>query len=332
MFVLLSLAISSFVTATTVTIPTQYGEDFFLRFPVEFIDYEQNTVPGTAQLEFFLSERQLVSLENLDDDLIHVGGMRLGHRIVNLGRQGYFVAPQNPLLGMSTSPVSRLMGRSIVPQNGYLVAPTSASAGVFVLDPETPSDYVFGGEIFYTNIETDSMQWQVPMAVRLVVAEGTDVAEFDPENTQFGTCTIRDEQTTDRGGSAGSISPVIVPYQVMLDLGARLHELGVLLFNVGVLGSRLMHFTENFYESLPNIQFIMQTDDQRHVSLVVLEPREYVIQTSPGNYFLRLRALDPTSTIASRTCTIDRSILRKLVIHFDVHNNRIGFGEPLVEL
>ena len=312
------------------TIQTEYGENFFVRFPVLFTNSDDEyDFPGTAQLELGARERSQTFTRSVLADTLDVNEMRLGGNIIlDLGHRGRVVDIQSPILEISASPFSVLMENA----NGYLLTPTSSSSGLFVIDPVSPRDYVLGGEIFYSGVESN-FYWQIRMAVRLLPsANSDDLTNFDPQNTLFGTCKVRDELSTDsRLGrhEVDQISHIIVPQHVMDGLHEQFRELGISSVRAGLVGTRLENFSDNFFHNLPKIQFIMETDDQRYMSLVVLEPHEYIVRLASGNYFLRIRALNRPDANA---CTIDRSILKKLVVHFDVQNHRIGFGEPLVEL
>lgn len=79
---------------------------------------------------------------------------------------------------------------------------------------------------------------------------------------------------------------------------------------------------------LPTIEFTAQVANFQLVN-IQLRPQDYLVDSDfpygDGKHIL-------VSSPLTETCIISGIALRRIAMHFDVRNRRIGFGEPLVEL
>ena len=314
--------IAWFSIATAATVPMEYGEDFFARIPATFYDVDNVAHTVTSELDFDLFDHR----DTLGNEARPIRSVVIGGRVLELGEDSEIPYNIGPL---SLNHGSRLMDDSVAPIGGYLLSPNSETTGTFVVDPQSPTDYAFGGEIFYSERDPTSLWWTSRIAIRLLSADQSAEDELE-ENTGFSLCEIRDFEAFSMEGGTYPFSTITIPHYVMLDLFTRMSAQNITASSIS-LTYQLEDFSEENFESLPRIQFIMQTDNQALMSLAVLEPRDYISRTEDGNYYLRLHSVEPVPDSRFNECTLDRTILKKLVVHFDVHNNRIGFGEPMVE-
>ena len=231
---------------------------------------------------------------------------------------------QRPVMYLPIGPRSPVMNPNPVTRpRGFLLSPISATQADFVMNPENPLEYALGGEIFYAPRNPYNQAfWIVPAAVRLVNNESDQ--SVPPNESDFTFCGVFD-RALQLINPTRMVQYPTVPDRIFQQVLSGLSAIGV-TFNQN--GQRLINFEESLYDDLPSIQYIMETDDHQLMSLAVIEPREYIEETSTGLYELRLRNSNPTNL----DCTLTRTILGKLVIHFDIANRRIGFGEPLIEL
>ena len=323
----LGLACRAIAAATTI-LHTDYGDDYFVRFNADFIESNNEVRTGTAELNFGFGDRSIGS--SSVNGLVGIKSVLIGSGIVKLdmSRLYHQTTSSDPRMTLSAGPRAMLMRASAKIPLGLLLAPLSRETGVLVINPRSPSLYASKNRIVYTEpIDTDSLRWEIPMAVRL---SGDAADTFDP-NLRFGICSLREESLAD---SAQSHLPtvLIVPKHIMNGLNARMAAAGVIMIPSSKKGFFLENFDESLLDSLPGIEFIMRTESYARQSFVTLSPRDYITKISDGKYFLRLRSMPATNDMEGNACSLDRTILRKFVIHFDPMNNRIGFGKPQIDL
>jgi hypothetical protein len=82
---------------------------------------------------------------------------------------------------------------------------------------------------------------------------------------------------------------------------------------------------------LPTIEFTARVANSEFVN-IQLRPQDYLVDADMPIFdeSVSLRVL--VSSPPTDTCVISGIALRRIAMHFDVRNRRIGFGEPLVEL
>ena len=203
-----------------------------------------------------------------------------------------------------------------------------------VLDPQTPSQYTFGGEVFYSNSFRNANFWITQAHVRLLVNSDyddqrliRDIPSYSSpiESGQFQICRL-----------TGSYEPLVVPRETVYEpLVGTLRRHGVVVSDVlaeYLQGATLSNMTEETLNSLPSIQYFIQTDQNLQVHLITLTPREYIhpFMDEPDSGEYRLGIILQSSRTG--VISMNAKILKKLVIHFDANTSKVGFGEPLVEL
>jgi len=201
-------------------------------------------------------------------------------------------------------------------RSNFVVFPTSLEDGIVELNPANPAQYALDNQLFFSTSSRHRHAWTVnDMVVRLTTGGVNDAAANPVESlTDFGICQID-----------GSKDLLTIPSRVMRELLDRLTSLGVSYTDRGVGGVFIENLTYEAHVLLPSIQFIMRSDTGLLVNLASVEPDEYL---SDDWSHLKLRAWGPDSS----DCSITILILKNLVVYFDSLNNKIGFGEPLIEL
>ena len=326
------------VTQATI-VPIEYDEITFTKFQANFIDTNDVSHDGTVYVDFMdpvSSGIQPLARGSLYSPSVEIRAVSIGDNLVTLSfDRNYHLDIRGPAIRFSANPDQIFSNRAIVPPQGYLFVPTSSTTGSLVIDPQAPSVFALDGEMFYTRPNPTSFfrEWKVETAIRLVDNEEDNV----PTSMEFHSCSLH-------GGHMGPPSvdvrtrihnqqmPFLVPVEVQQGVFRRLRELGIsYAHNSMLLGFRLDGFTEAHFDSMPKIQYIMRTDDERLVNLIVLEPREYIKIQSDNQYVLKLKSLGG-EMFSRSSCFIHHTMLQKLVVHIDPHNYRVGFGEPIVEL
>ena len=309
-----------------ITLRAEFGENYFARIPADFIDARNQSHRGIIRMDFS-NEPQPRGVVSTTWNDISYRSVSFGDDSVRLDLENFASDAINPFMIMQMGPQSPLISTATnsagYGPRGYIIAPISDEAADFVINPSNPREYALGGEIFYAprNPENQAF-WIVPAAVRLVNNESEQSSS--PNESDLTFCAVFD-RALQLINPTRMVQYPTVPDRIFQQVLSRLSALGVSLIH---RGPRLLNFDESMYDNLPSIQFIMETDDERLISLAVIEPREYIGHTFAGRYALRLRTSNPTN----QDCTLTRSILEKLVIHLDIDNTRIGFGEPLIEL
>ena len=315
---------------SSLTLRAEYGENFFARIGADFINNQHVPHPGTIKLDFSYdfnprTDEFVYRFAGTDYGSVLIGGDR--GVSIDLNEYAFHANITNPVMYLQIGPRSPLMVSDPVARpRGYLLAPISATEADFVINPENPLDHAFGGEIFYAPRNPDpEFFWIVPAAVRLI-PNGSDNEQFHepPEQADRTICAVFDESMQSRT-SANVARNFAVPHRIREAIISLLSDRGV---SESSFVRRLDNFNESIFDTLPTIQFMMETDEFGFVNLAVLEPRQYIREMETGRYSLRLQATNPTN----QECALNRPLLQKLVIHFDIENGRIGFGEPLIDL
>ena len=221
---------------------------------------------------------------------------------------------------------------------GFLMAPITSTEGRVAFSPEHPENYALDNQLFYAQLASNPAWeailghhdlWGVNAAIRFV-NESDTTSPVDESASPFIPCLI--------GGFTWNEpypEPFRVPSRVIEDFVRiaqsrglqvlRMQEAPYLMFVTGI--------TDAIMQSLPKMQYVVQAEHGQQVSVVNLEPHQYIIPTdNPIQYRVRLgqaRVLGQTG--ASNYCSFNEDFRRRMVLHFDTQNQRVGFGEPLIE-
>ena len=194
--------------------------------------------------------------------------------------------------------------------SSFLLAPLSDMQSVIVLNPINVTAYAYGGQIYYTGaIRDDRGLWVVNGSIQV----GGGVDDVDRSTA----CRIE-------FGGYDLLRRPQVPGGVMMDFGEILARRNISLYRL----------TEAEYlDRLPPIEYRIIDQDAREIQVSSLEPREYIGNTNPYEHNPTLLLTDHGSYMTPPTPIVfPGSITKDVVLHFDIQNNRIGFGEPLIEL
>ena len=203
---------------------------------------------------------------------------------------------------------------------GYMIVPTSEFEGLLILNPYNTTSHVFGGELFYTESGIRNVP-VVSSAVTIVPAQRHDVHY----SNSFTECVLDTMSFT-----------TFIPRQAMVQLIEELERLGLEVFytperyrverSYNFITIRGLSDTD--VGLLPTIEFTAQVANSQLVN-IQLRPQDYLVDSNfsygDGKHIL-------VSSPLTETCIISGIALRRIAMHFDVRNRRIGFGEPLVEL
>lgn len=327
----LSVLLSS-VTATSMVIDTINGQ-----FPVDFLSTNGVTViPGFARLSF----------------VTHLNPWHNVHRIVHeahgvvfrsADRQDSFRIGLNSDLGVirrneNSEPILHVAVR---PRSAFAravgdfaIEPLSNSTGRIHINPVSVNDLVYDGQIFYSPTFQDpawlrlsggEYLWGVNAAIQIVHNHAVPVAEISSLPLQFQSCII--------GDPASSTTKILTlpnsTFQGIEEIVAA-NGLAIVRRDVGNEQHRYIRgeVTQQVIESFPTLQYILESTDGSNFSIATISPNEYIVQTGDTREFELLVRRGESLDF----CVITDLVLSKLVIHFDTRNNRIGFGEPWIEI
>lgn len=217
---------------------------------------------------------------------------------------------RGPHLQVSFSPESPIAGQV---QN-FLIAPSdNDQIGVLHMNPPNPRSFALNGEIYYTE-NTLHASWEDMFGassgwgVRAAVGLSTDVTQ----DFQFSPCMI------------GSVSPILNVPESIVDQIVREIEGANLRTTRHGDGSIFVHnVNDASFASFPSLHFTIPTTDGQLIHILTIEPHEYFGPTDDSS--VRKLLLYPSEELI-----LSREFFRKMVVHFDVQNNRVGFGEPLL--
>ena len=289
-------------------IPIRFAPDQYVRLPVLFniVDSDEG-LDGTVELQFGRIEHADITPAGSRQVRVNGFSVYSSDTFRMMFHRWEWVNRDIRYLDVSATPDSAI-GRL-----NFMIYPTSTAAGIFETEPQDPASRALDNQLFFSSPSSNTQAWEVDrMLVRLTTTQN-EVIALNPSG-DFHTCRI--DWTQDDS---------VIPGEVMTDLLDRIASLGV-THSAGRYGKiTLRGMNRSILEQLPIIQFILQTDDGQHVSLVTLEPHQYVSQDMRR---LKVR----TWSLVSSKCTLSPPVLKKLVVYFESSTNRIGFGEPLIEL
>ena len=307
-FFMLLFAGNLLLFTSAAVIPIRFDCDHYVHLSVSFnIADSDEALDGTIELQFGLILYPDVTPSAISRQVRATGFAARSLDTFQLTfPHGVWVDTQLRYLHVSVAPDSAI-GRL-----NFMIYPTSSTMGVFETEPQNPASRAFENQLFFSAISENTQSWEVNnMFVRLTSNgnESIDINSSSPSHI----CRI--DWTQD--------DPVI-PVEVMTDLLDRIASLGV-TYRPGRFGQFLLdNMNRSNFENLPVIQFILQTNEGQNISLVILEPNDYVSQD-----LRRLKVR--TFSLVSSECTLSPPLLKKLVVYFESSTNRIGFGEPLIE-
>ena len=197
--------------------------------------------------------------------------------------------------------------------NSILISPASAFEDIFVVQPPNPSDYAYQGQVYYARMirEMYRVGWRVPTAVRFSSVSGD--TPLHTTDGSFMACSL----------STSEIDHIKLPQSLMEEFMLRLSPLRIIL-NPETLSITLPGLDRAQVEALPSFNVSIQADDGTEAQIGTLDPFDYVVATEevPNTYRVSF----------APSFTIPKTIIKDLVIHIDYEHQRVGFGDPLVEL
>ena len=218
-------------------------------------------------------------------------------------------------------------------QGGFLIAPTSATENMLMINPSNVTEHAFEGQVFYAphvllhrraHLPTASTPWSVNIAIRLTSNGDTASSQVIPIE-QFTPCALAFDSPSDK---------LAVPERVFSDLLRRIERQVIRVHRGDNYRVSLDAITHRGYRerlrNLPDIEFVLLGENGQQIHIGSMSPDEYIApRHSLYGYHLTIKSHYPD---APNFCSIDSRILKNLLLHFDTQNNRIGFGEPLVDL
>lgn len=292
------------------------------RFPIEYISVEGNeTLNGMASIDLLNDENVCLDYPRLDDEYpeehqvrtILARGVLMGNEAVMLDFHRHLETSSSCSAIVPVGPGSQF-ARSVP---SFILTPVSEAEHTLVLNPTSPSEHAFEGHILYTPLHVGhSVDSSRPFRGALRLAGGVGDLETPP---------LAELDLIPMGMSIRQSRIYHLPQTICSDLLGKIAALGI---RASRFGDRfnLHDVTPDQVDLLPSIDIIVQSDDGSNlVQIGQIEPREYLFTThTPNMYSFAGRGVDGF--------VLPRSIIGKLVVHFDYENNRIGFGDPLVEL
>lgn len=334
MNIFLSLQIISFVSSDDITIPTTFDFGGVLRrFQTTYIMDTNTTISAFASLSLG---------RNTDLFEVYNGPIDYFPDDYDLVRVQSWI-PQEGTLNISTSlridpnapdeysPIGLIGGalnsRFVRAVGSYLVTPVTNETGLLIIRPADPNIYAYNREIYYatTRVQTfGQRRASIRAAIRVIPSEafvmsdnGAGVTDVAVPGHKFTNCFLETQSRY-----------MLVPRDTFQDFIVELDRLGMHHEIEG--GSQfliLRNVNDAMIESLPIIQYIVLSDEDIQVSIQLLHPLDYAfeIETDPTSRRIILHAGYPS-------CDIPSIVTNKMMIHMDLPNGRVGFGEPLNDI
>ena len=215
--------------------------------------------------------------------------------------------------------------------SGFLMTPVSETEDMLILNPTNVSEYAYEGQIFYTrHIPADPNgrhAWRVHTAVLIVPhsSSGGDEVMMNRRNA------IYDEEFVPCKISKDFHRSLVIPHGAFGRLVSLIEQMGVPVSTRGI-EVFLDDVSDEQLAQLPSIEYYIMATTGREIHIGEIHPAQYVTAATgdhPGRYRLTIYGALPQNR---QLCTMDSRVWKNLLMHFDVQNDRIGFGEPLVEL
>ena len=304
-----------------ILVDTVYTRGTLARFQVLFsVSHLNETIAGFAALDIYRYTNAFVANGIVGGPWRQVDSVRIPNSPLSIPFDN-----EVPTSGWTSGFASVHIGTSIASTitdewGSFVLTPTSNTTGQLIISPQNASQYVFGGEFFYARNMHDVF-WAVPVAIRIVESANSAAINSAGDIRTFEPCFLH---------SLGK--HFFIPRRQFENFLDTLGDLRVpFIFSRdedGVTRVALQNATEDQINSLPQIQFLLRSDNDEHINIAILHPREYIADDSSGagrqEILIRTRR--------GSSCVVGPQILRKVVIHADARNSRIGFGEPIVEI
>jgi hypothetical protein len=329
---LLSLQIISSI-AEEITIPTTFDFGFLRRFQTTFFLNNNISLPAFASLALGRNH-DLFQVYGDDEDyqIPHNDLVRVNSWVPR--EPGSFnistlleidldaPAEYNPTGVIAGSARSRF-GRAV---GSYIVTPVTPETGQLIIRPTDPRNFAYNREIFYATCRIQNFGHRratIPVAIRIIPAEvfaisddGAGVVDVPAPANSFTNCFIETQSRY-----------ILVPRATYQGFIAELDRLGV-YHETSNDYLVLRNVTEAVIDSLPILQYLVLSDEGFQVSIQVVHPRDYVLSDESEDSGNRKVLLNE----GSPACDIPSSVTNKMMIHMDLSNGRVGFGEPLNEI
>ena len=307
------------------------------RFLAEYIlDYGNVPVPGFVSIDVwrsFDSFRANVSQVEVRGQLEPIHGYRLGDIEVfsggTIGALNASYAHFEPTVVTAAGPDSFFASQV----DGFVIAPVSSTEGVLEINPTNPAQYAYEEQMFYTPLvpTPDYLRmhrvagyWTIDAVVRLLDGDTNAATPVNDTIHQYQPCAVSDF-------SQYFMVPenLVTSFVNMLTSRGIRYERRDLDTESNLI--RLYDMTEEEVLSLPPIQFLSRTEQGLEFAIFELGPHEYTrpaTNLQPNTWELLIYGVFDRPDY----CTINQYIVNKLAIHYDVANQRVGFGEPLNEI
>jgi hypothetical protein len=297
------------------SIDVQVRSDILARFPANFsVQHTNESFSGFASLDLYKYTNSFTAVGDCSGDWYSVSHVSFGNcaapitvdfvnEIPEFGWDSENLATVN--IGASIgSMFARDMG-------SFLYNPKSNESGEIILQPSDPTEYAYRGELFHV-ANSHPVFWAVPISVRVLGHQLDD--DFQP-------CFLH-----------SNANFFWVPRSVFDHVRGRIAQSGMTVVahvEDGHRGMRIGNiFNQSQIDSLPIIQFVLETGNLSHINIAQLEPREYIVEdpNDPSTQLVLFRTRNRDS------CSLNSILLKNLVVHFDARNSRVGFGDPIDEI
>ena len=313
------------------------------RFRAEFHSTDGvGSIPGFAKLSIsaafnFHFETNAHSSRWSEIDSLHQGAngvtilseqeilyMPFNHNIPVINGEAF--ADIEPTLRISATPNSAFSQMV----QGFFFEPLSRTEGRLHINPDSVTDLSYEGRILYSTAVIDPTWgsiwgstnfWGVNAAINLVSPQGP-IQDTEQSPLVFRPCMI-----SNPGGATDAVTIPSSIYQILLDtisaqgLRTRRSSQSATRFILGDITPEIM-------ASFPTIEYILPGMNEDDFTIASIPPTEYIAPTNDP----RVYRLLVVRAMTTEVCILTDPIISKLVMHFDIQNNRVGFGEPLIEI
>ena len=315
---LLALLLANFAHSDIV-VNTQSSSVSLVRFPVYFVA-ANTSVSGSACLDLYRSRHSFSGFRVGTESWIESTGIVLPNTTVSISFNHEIPtdrwSSQNICASIGVNRVSNIANE----WQSFILLPTSNRTGQLIITPRNVSEYVLDGDMYYAQ-NVHAAYWGVRMAVRVVESVDSLSVHAAANDLISEPCFIHSQAKY-----------MYIPRSAFDDLMDRFGRLQVpFIFTRNEDGETrifLMNPTQAQIDSLPQIQYLLSDDNGDQINIGLIEPREYVadnpMDTTQKEVLIR--------TQRGPSCSLGPLLLRKVVMHFDAVNNRVGFGEPIADI
>ena len=203
----------------------------------------------------------------------------------------------------------------------YLYAPSTDTDDILVLNPPNPAEYALDGLIFYTYMNSFDGTTLLPIQALVRISN-------EPTAAQMSSVFNRNEFIP-LGLSNRNSQEIHIPQNIRPSIIRELYSAGISIEQESGSSQLEIHIADisRLTPVLPSIEILVECTNGQVIQILRIDPVDYVVHTDDPTTFRIFFGDNETPNII-----IPPRIFKRTLIHVDLQNIRVGFGDPLVDV